>query len=156
MSKKKVYLAHPISTTGEFNDSKRVAQRIRELGYEVYAPAENDKINDKSNNPTPRDIFEGDIYRLEESDIMVVNLTGSLQDGTISEVGFVAGHNRAGGKPIKIVGYSSSARLNKPQHYKGIPSAGANHLVLGMIEANGVFVDNGSEEAMIKELGGSL
>lgn len=156
MSKKKVYLAHPISTTGEFNDSKRVAQRIRELGYEVYAPAENDKINDKSNNPTPRDIFEGDIHRLEESDIMVVNLTGSLQDGTISEVGFVAGHNRAGGKPIKIVGYSSSARLNKPQHYKGIPSAGANHLVLGMIEANGVFVDNGSEDAMIKELGGNL
>src|SRR5699024_4671090 len=89
----KVYLAHPISTTGEFVDSKRVANNIRDIGYEVYVASENDSINDKSNEPTPLDIYDGDIDEIMDADIFVVNLTGGLQDGTISEIGFVAGWN---------------------------------------------------------------
>src|SRR5690606_1013130 len=89
----KVYLAHPISTRGEFNDSKRVAKLIRELGFEVYAAAENASINDKSNDPTPTDIYDADMSELLDSDIVVVNLTGGHADGTITEVGAVAGFN---------------------------------------------------------------
>lgn len=160
----KVYLAHPISTRGEFEDSKRVAKRIRELGFEVYAAAENDSINDKSNDPTPLDIYFGDVTELLSSDIVVVNLTGGLADGTITEVGIVAGYNEGvlfvrgrvslgAGMPdknIPIIAYTSNARLLQPQFHKGIPSASANHLTLGAIERWGEFV--GGEEDMVEKL----
>ena len=157
----KVYLAHSISTTGEFVDSKRVANNIRDIGYEVYVASENDSINDKSNEPTPLDIYDGDIDEIMDADIFVVNLTGGLQDGTISEIGFVAGWNEMvedsdkflGGlvydtKPI--IAYTSNARLLQPQFSDGIPSASANHLVKGMIDKHGEFV--GDEEAMYRKL----
>lgn len=149
---KKIYLATPIATKGEFNYSKQLAKRIRELGYEVYAAAENDAINDKTNDPTPLDIYYGDIYELLSSNIVIVNLTGSLEDGTITEVGIVAGWNEAKADidKIKIIGYTSNARLLHPQFYKRIPSAGANHLTLGAIDKWGEFV--GDEEALIKRL----
>src|SRR5699024_4214999 len=113
----KIYLAHPISTKGEFKDSIRVADEIRKLGYEVYAAAENKKINDKSNDPTPIDIYNGDVDEIIDSDIFVVNLTGGLQDGTISEIGVVAGWNEGrtaftGEK--QIIAYTSNTRLLQP------------------------------------------
>lgn len=157
----KVYLAHPLSTTGEFSDSKRVADEIRALGFEVYAAAENDSINDKSNEPTPLDIYNGDIDEIINADIFVVNLTGGMQDGTISEIGFVAGWNEMlevsdmyieglAHNTTPIIAYTSNARLLQPQYSDGIPSASANHLVKGMIDRWGVFV--GDEEAMYRKL----
>ena len=167
----KVYLAHSISTTGEFVDSKRVANNIRDIGYDVYVASENESINDKSNEPTPLDIYEGDINEIVGADIFVVNLSGGLQDGTISEIGFVAGLNEVyrrlnyeysvlkyrlyGGvelsiADIPIIAYTSNARLLQPQYSDGIPSASANHLVKGMIDRWGEFV--GDEEAMYRKL----
>lgn len=146
----KVYLAHPISTHGEFADSIRMAKRIRALGYEVYAAAENASINDKSNEPRPIDIYNADIEALLSSDIVVANITGGHADGTICEIGAVAGYNEASAKPIKVVGYSSNARLLQPQFYEGVPSASANHLVLGAVDRWGEFV--GNEDAAIKTL----
>lgn len=148
---KKIYLAHPISTRGEFTDSIRVAQRIRALGFKVYAAAENASINDKSNNPTPTDIYNADMTQLLSSDIVVINLSGGHQDGTITELGAVSGFNEAiGHQRIKIVAYTSNARLLQPQFHKGVPSASANHLSLGAIEKWGEFV--GTEDDMINEL----
>lgn len=166
--KKKVYLAHSISTTGEYNDSKRVAEEIRALGFDVYAAAENDSINDKSNEPTPEDIYKADVGEIMRSDIFVVNLNGGHQDGTISEIGIVSGINETEQEHecieamvngdsylpsparIPIVAYTSNARLLQPQFSDGIPSASANHLVKGMIDRWGTFV--GNEDNMLKEL----
>lgn len=150
----KIYLAHPISTRGEFEDSKRVANEIRSLGYDVYAAAENDSINDKTNEPTPLDIYRGDVSEILSADIFVVNLSGGLQDGTISEVGVVAGVNEMAelyyDSTIRIIAYTSNARLAHPQFHKGIPSASVNHLVLGMVERWGKFV--GGEAEMLAKL----
>src|SRR5699024_2131140 len=154
----KVYLAHAISTRGEYEDSKRVAERIRSLGYEVYAAAENDSINDKTNNPTPIDIYNGDVSEILSSDIFVVNLSGGHQDGTISEIGLVSGVNEerydSGKTTIPIIAYTSNARLLQPQHYHGMASASANHLVLGIISKWGRWV--GTEDNMVKELKGMM
>ena len=157
----KIYLAHSISTRGEFEDSKRVADEIRSLGFDVYAAAENDSINDKSNEPTPQDIYNGDVSEIMSSDIFVVNVSGGHQDGTISEIGLVAGINEMGSDVMKefdmtyehmpIIAYTSNARLLQPQFYEGMSSASANHLVLGMISKWGEFV--GSEDDMLTELG---
>src|SRR5690625_1327292 len=154
----KVYLAHSISTRGEFEDSKRVANEIRALGFDVYAAAENASINDKSNEPTPLDIYEGDVSEILSADIFVVNLSGGLQDGTISEVGVVAGWNEGAytdsfkmtSRMKPIIAYTSNARLLQPQFHEGMASASANHLVLGMIERWGEFV--GDEIAMLTKL----
>ena len=145
----KLYYATSISTTGEASDSIRIANNLRQLGYEVYAAAENKAINDKSNDPTPKDIYDGDVSEILTSDIFVVNLTGGHQDGTISEIGLVAGLNERGAN-IPIVAFTTNTRLLQPQHYWNIPSASANHLVLGMIERHGVFV--GNEQALYNYL----
>ncbi len=159
----KIYYATNISTTGESVDSIRIANNLRQLGYEVYAAAENKAINDKSNDPTPKDIYDGDVSEIITSDVFVVNLTGSHQDGTISEIGLVAGFNEANSFDseekrklrdtglsneeidyiegnIPIVAFTTNTRIMQPQHYWNIPSASANHLVLGMIEKYGTFV----------------
>lgn len=167
---KRIYLAHPISTAGEFNDSKRVANELRALGYEVYVASENDSINDKSNDPTPLDIYNGDINEIMKADIFVVNVTGGLQDGTISEIGFIAGLNECkyrswavnfSNKPsiamalrhtiiTPIYAYTTNARLLQPQFSDGIPSAAANHLVKGMIDRWGEWL--GDEQTMLKRM----
>lgn len=153
----KVYLAHSISTRGEFEDSKRVANEIRALGFDVYAAAENGEINDKSLDPTPIDIYNGDVSQIMGADIFVVNISGGHQDGTISEVGVVAGINEQalamgdkGGDLIGIIAYTSNARLLQPQFYEGMASASANHLVLGMLSRWGDWV--GDEASMIERL----
>lgn len=95
----KLYICHPISTTGEFNDSIRVAKRIEnetmagfsEKRYDVYAPALNKAINDKSNNPTPKMIYQQDVDNLRSADVVVVNYTGGDSDGTVLEMGLLGG-----------------------------------------------------------------
>src|SRR5699024_5218893 len=150
----KLYYATSIATQGETLDSIRVANNLRNLGYEVYVASENKSINDKSNNPTPEDIFNGDIYEILSSDIFVVNLTGGTQDGTISEIGFVAGWNEAGIQDneavrgtarMPIVALTTNTRLMQPKHHHGVTSASANHLVLRMNNKFGEFVGGEKE-----------
>ena len=160
---KKVYLAGGISDTARKNYQKELAKKIRDLGYEVYAAAENNSINDKSNNPTPLDIYNGDIERVKECDVFVVTISGAGEDGTISEIGMVAGWNEHyhisssslardiyGDETIKIIAFTTNERLYNPDFSQNIPSAGFNHLVLGMIQKWGEFV--GNEQDMLDKL----
>lgn len=147
----KVYLAHSIATKAEAEDSIRVANELRKLGYDVYAAAENKTINDKTNEPTPTDIYIHDTEAINNCDIFVVNLNGGSQDGTISEIGYVAGLNENReyiSKPI--IAYTSNARLLNTQTHDGMASASVNHLVLGMINVWGLFL--GDETEMLEWL----
>lgn len=162
---KKVYLAGGISDTDRKLGQAITAAKIRDMGFEVYAAAENNEINDKSNDPTPLDIYNGDINRVKESDIFVVRISGGNEDGTLSEIGMVAGWNEREYhvkikenkhyepyKPIKIIAYTTNERMMKPQFWNGIASGGFNHLVAGMIDKWGVFV--GGEKEMLEYLEG--
>ncbi|PCF72823.1 nucleoside 2-deoxyribosyltransferase [Staphylococcus delphini] len=149
----KVYLAHSIATKAEAEDSIRVANELRKLGYDVYAAAENKTINDKTKDPTPQDIYEHDTTEINDCDIFVVNLNGGSQDGTISEIGYVAGLNENREYiPKPIVAYTSNARLLNTQTHDGLASASVNHLVLGMINVWGLFL--GDEAEMLQWLEG--
>ncbi|HEY4543274.1 MAG TPA: hypothetical protein VIG40_01390 [Tissierellaceae bacterium] len=155
----RIYLGHPISDRANFLYSKSIADQLRQIDgrIEVYAAAENDSINDKSNDPTPRDIYDGDISQLTASDIAIFNLPGGNQTGTVTEIGMVAGHNSAlenyGLSPIhkiQILGFSTNARLAQPQFYKPFmddgdvklqnASAGENHLTLGVFDKQGMWL----------------
>lgn len=155
----KLYICHPISTTGEFNDSIRVAQRIEQLHndgeqkYEVYAPALNKEINDKSNNPTPEMIYEQDVDNLVSADVVVINYTSGRSHGTLLEIGLLAGMYESAKKDgtlPKVFVYSSNKRMLQPQFWNGIASEGANHMVLGAIEKHFVWCE--SEDEMLYEL----
>lgn len=146
----KVYLAHPISTKGEFNDSIRVAEAIETLGYEVYAPARNKEINDKDNNPTPEMIYKQDVERLLNCDVVVVNYTGGDADGTLLEIGILAGMAEVTTSMPKVLVYTSNVRALKPQLHNGIASGKLNHMVLGAIDKH--FKWCSSESGVIGEL----
>ena len=160
----KVYLAGGISDTDRKKGQAVTAKKLIDMGYDVYAPALNDSINDKSNDPTPIDIYNGDIDRVVESDVFVVRISGGNEDGTLSEIGFISGWNEMIQnynddiqtfapeyyhlKEIKIVAYSTNERMMTPQFWNGIASGGFNHLVAGMIDNHGIFI--GGEEEMLK------
>lgn len=170
---KKVYLAGGISDKARKNYQAELTEKLEELGYEVYAAARNNEINDKSNDPTPVDIYNGDIERVKECDIFIATISGGNEDGTISEIGMVAGWNEALREysfrinenrldrvlPIKIVAFTTNERLMEPQFWKGdkedikgLASAGFNHLVAGMIDKWGTFV--GNEDDMLEYMEG--
>lgn len=148
----KVYFASGISDTARKEYQKEIVNKIRKIkpDWDIYAAAENNSINDKSNDPTPKDIYNGDIERIKESDIFIVCISGGNEDGTLSEIGMVAGWNEAifYKDPIKIIAYTTNERLMQPQFWHEIASGGFNHLVAGMIDKWGVFV--GGEKEMLE------
>lgn len=172
---KKGYLAHPISTTGEFNDSIRVADMLEQTGVKFYAPAKNKSINDKSNKPTAKDIYDNNIDRLHESDLIVVNYAGGDSEGTLYELAYSAGRDGYE-KQIdelyskesekldeytinrikeyvnlpRVLVYSSNNRALQPQMHNGIASSKLNHMVLGGIDHH--FKWCGDEDSVLKEL----
>ena len=137
----KVYLAGGISDTDRKEGQKRTAEALRAMGYEVYAASENNFINNKSNDPTPLDIYYGDVDRIKESDLFIVRISGGNEDGTLAEIGFVAGWNELSDNSIPILAYTTNERLIQPQFWHGIPSGGFNHLLAGMVDRWGKFRD---------------
>lgn len=148
MKEVKIYLASAISDIARKSYQKEIAKHIEDKGFSVYAASTNDSINDKSNNPTPRDIYKGDISEIVTSDYFLALISGAGEDGTISEIGFVSGWNENNSEnPIEIIAVVTNERLLQPQFYEGISSAGYNHLVLGMIDKWGKVFNN-LEEAL--------
>ena len=44
----KIYLGGPMFTYADVMNNLRLAQKLREHGFQVYCPNENDSINDKT------------------------------------------------------------------------------------------------------------
>lgn len=154
MNKLKVYLAGSMFTEGEIAIRKAEAYAIREKidDVDVYNPAEQVFNTNKETLPSPQDIYYGDMNAISNSNVIVVDL-GCLHDpGVIAELGFAAGLNQHATNSedsIYIIGVLSDIRV--PSSHKYIyPTWGINHLVLGLIEENGVIVS--SFEEAIDEL----
>lgn len=172
----KAYNGCPISEEGTRTLSIVTAQEIVEAGelhgekVDIFVPAVQ-PFNDKSKGePTPRDIYKGDITQLKDSDIVFFNITGGMQDGTNAEIGVITGMNEAlvnemvnNKKDFDVfetrkawddtldklltitVAYSTSGRVPTPQHFKGIASASVNHLILAMLDEWGVIYSTRQE-----------
>lgn len=82
----KVYLAGPLFTESEMNQRKYEAKRLRELGYEVYSPLEqNADIGYHLD-----ELYKKDIVAMTDVDISVLCLD-NFDSGTMAELGwFVA------------------------------------------------------------------
>lgn len=130
----KVYYASSCSQIEDKLFSERVNKEISDMGFDIYTPATNDSINDKRNNPTPEMIYDADMDRLKHCDILLVNINGGHQDGTIFEVGAVCNHNEENYDKKLIIPFTRNQRLLDTQIHNGIASASVNHLVLGGLE----------------------
>lgn len=134
----KVYYASSCALIEDKEFSIKVNGDISSLGLDVYTPATNDSINDKRNNPTPRMIYDADMDRLQECDILLVNINGGHQDGTIFEIGAICLRNEGnallGLDIVEIIPFTRNQRLLDTQIHKGIASASVNHHVFGGVE----------------------
>lgn len=86
MKKIKVYLAGPLFIQSEIDQRKYEAKKLRELGYEVYSPIEqNEDIGYNLD-----ELYKRDIEAMTKADISVLCLD-NFDSGTMAELGwFVA------------------------------------------------------------------
>lgn len=89
---KKIYLAGPIFTEMEISYQVTLQKLMEEAfgeAIEIYNPAVNEEINDKTKFADSKMIAEADNMHLEASDILVANVDGQVCDvGVASEIGY--------------------------------------------------------------------
>lgn len=143
--KERIYLAAPISTEGDVMYVNHLAKELRNLGYHVYSPIEDETINDKSNNPKAESIYNNDNDGIDSADIFLAVETGREQVGTHTELGGELRLKDKGYSDKEIIVFTNNFRLNNPQIQNGIPSASANHYTLGGVWEHGTFVEGMTE-----------
>lgn len=94
-----IYLASPWFKVHELKMCREVLKKMREAGFEVYAPFEHEIPNawNISNEEWGRAVFEADVEALDKSDeVWVLNFGMYGDTGTAWECGYAY----AKGKPI--------------------------------------------------------
>ena len=74
-----------------YEGTERLAERIRkETGIALYVPQENKSINDKSKEGiTAVDIFNADVDRLKNTDLLIALIDGvEIDSGVSAEIGY--------------------------------------------------------------------
>jgi nucleoside 2-deoxyribosyltransferase len=80
----RLYLAGPLFTTAEREFNDRVAALLRQAGYEVFLPQEQEQ-----RDMSARDIFLGDVAGVDWANVVVANMDGPDPDsGTCWECGY--------------------------------------------------------------------
>ena len=148
MKKIKAYYA-----TGLFSESDRmynsyVVSQIRERidNLDIYLPQENTDINDKSKHADGQMIAYADYKRLDNANILLVNLYGlETGQGRCLEMGY------AYAKGIPIIGLWTDNRqqgADVKEKIEALKEIGENQfayinlMVTGTIKANGKLVNN--------------
>lgn len=80
----RIYLAGPLFTMAERDFNKDLAQRLRDLGYNVFLPQE-----EEPRDMTAKSIFEMDVKGIDDSDVILAIMDGPDPDsGTCWECGY--------------------------------------------------------------------
>jgi nucleoside 2-deoxyribosyltransferase len=80
----KIYLAGPLFSTAERDFNARLAQRLRDLGHEIWLPQESEQAT-----MTPAQIFKEDVAGIDWAEVVVANMDGPDPDsGTCWECGY--------------------------------------------------------------------
>lgn len=108
---KKIYFANGLFSEADLQYNKTVVSKIRELGFDVYLPQENDSINDKTKCADSIAIYNGDTEKLIWADILIAVLDGqSVDAGVASEIGWIAGYNETHDEKKTIIGLLTDTR----------------------------------------------
>ncbi len=142
-------------TYSDIANNLRLAQKLREAGFEVYCPNENDEINDKTRDDiTAEKIYSSDLAELMNMNVFLCQV--SEDSGTMWEAGFFDCLSRLMDKQkyYGVIGLATDIRLQtKPNPEKnGVDNQSMylNQFVIGGLkESLGVFLD---EDEMIQQL----
>jgi hypothetical protein len=146
----RVYMGGPMFTAADVAYNLRLAERLREAGFDVYCPNESEPTNDKSRTDiTATLVYEWDIAELEASNVLLCQV--SEDSGTNWEAGYFDCLSRRvdPAKHYGIVGIASDIRLRtKPDPEKAGVENQAGHvnaLVSGGLQSSlGLYLDEDS------------
>ena len=156
----KIYFGASLFTQGDRDFNAKVVQQIRERGLgEVYSPAENMALNNKSGYADSIAIYQGDNEYLGNADILVAVLDGDVIDaGLASEIGWFSRLAETSEEPKTIIGLYTDirqggvtdAKVGALHHLAESPFTYVNLYVVGAIKSNGTVVN--SIEGLLEEI----
>ena len=92
----KIFLAAPLFNEAEREFNSKIAEKLRENGFEVWLAQETPFIQ-QGTHKEKKTIYEGDVSALSSSDVVVAVLDGMEVD---SGVAYEIGYAKALGKPV--------------------------------------------------------
>src|SRR4051812_46423879 len=107
----RVYLGGPMFTASDIAHNLRLANKLRENGFVVYCPNENESINDKTRTDiTPEKVYLADLAELECSNVFICQV--AEDSGTMWEAGYMdcLARNRIG-RHLGVIGVATDIRL---------------------------------------------
>ena len=151
----KIYLGGPMFTYAEVVNNLRLAKKLRENGFEVYCPNENDSINDKTRTDiTAEKIYMADVKELENSNVFLCQV--AEDSGTMWEAGYMDCLSKYvdSEKYKGAIGLATDIRLQTAPDPKkcGIDNQSMylNQFIIGGLKLSlGVFTD---EDQLIQKL----
>lgn len=91
---KKVYFASPWFNATQAEREDRVKNKLRELGFDVWSPKDNNSLSPITDPAIREKIFAANISGMEDCE-MIFAITDEKDMGTIWECGFVYGMRHA-------------------------------------------------------------
>ena len=150
----KIYLAgslfSEVEVAGRWDEYHRAVKALPE--FEIFTPVAADYNQNKSDLPTPEDIYWGDFEEILGSQYVIFDMGSALDPGLNLELGIVCGLNHHLNNKIIPIAVYSDIRLDAANQYE-IPSLGYNHMVVGAFDAHGHSVKSFDEALeLIKKL----
>ncbi len=154
----KIYLGGPMFTYADASNNLRLAEKLRENGFEVYCPNENSSINDKTRTDiTAEKIYKSDIERLEDANVFLCQV--AEDSGTMWAAGYMEclSKNVDGGKYWGVIGLATDMRLQTlpDPEKKGVDNQSMylNQYVVGGLKLSlGIYTDEDELIARLKRL----
>lgn len=161
MKDKKVYIAGSLFNEAEVDKRLKEEKQLREIGFSnIFNPISSPQ-NDKKRLPSSAEIFWGDTEKILDSDVVVADISNSVDLGVACELGIVWSCNYINElatngfnleqilkimKKKELITHLSDIRKGTSNQYKNnyIPW-GFNQFEIGMIEDIGVIRDNFKE-----------
>ena len=155
MNTLRIYLGGPMFSQAEVLNNLRLAAKLRESGFTVYCPNENDSINDKTRTDiTAEKIYLADIEQLETSNVFLCQV--AEDSGTMWEAGYMDCLSKKVDSHFYLgsIGLATDIRLQTPPDPKksGIDNQSMylNQFVIGGLKLSlGVYTN---EDALIRRL----
>lgn len=158
--KERIYIAGSLFNEAEINQRKLEEKKLLKLGFDNIFNPINAPCNDKAKLPTADDIFLNDTHEILNSDIVIADISNSLDAGVFCELGIIWACNCLNIlsktmtledilkilKPKKVIAHLSDIRKGTADKYsKNYIPTGFNQYMVGMIEDTGVIKDNFDE-----------
>lgn len=154
----KIYLGGPMFTYADVVNNLRLAKKLRENGFDVYCPNENDSINDKTRTDiTAERIYLADIEELERANVFLCQV--AEDSGTMWEAGYMDCLNKKVDRTqyLGAIGLATDIRLQtlpNPEK-KGVDNQSMylNQFIIGGLKLSlGVYTNEDDLISRLKEL----